>query len=67
MLHIPWPNQHWDAIYDILVQRKATKQDLPSEKIWVFNCFAKNSPAENFRLPKKSAPINYDIANSAKQ
>ena len=67
MLHIPWPNQHWDALYDILVQRKATKRDLSSEKIWVFNCFAKNSPTEIFRLPKKSAPNIYDIGNSAKQ
>ena len=28
MLHIPWPKQHWDAIHDILVQRKATEKDL---------------------------------------
>ena len=37
MLHIPWPNQHWDAIHDIIVQRKATERDLAPEKTWVFN------------------------------
>ena len=67
MLHIPCPNQHWDAIHDILVQRKATERDLAPEKIWVSNCFGKNSPAKKCRLPKNSAPGNYDIANSAKQ
>ena len=67
MLHIPWPNQHWDAIHDILVQRNATEKDLASEKIWVLNWFGKNSQAENCWLPKNSAPVNYDIGNSAKQ
>ena len=67
MLHIPWPNQHWDAIHDMLVQRKATERGLATEKIWVFNCFGKNSSAKNCRLPKISAPVNYNIANSVKQ
>ena len=64
MLLIPWPNQHWDAIHEKLVYRQATEKDLASEKIWVFNCFGKNSHAENFQLPQKSAPVNYDIPNS---
>ena len=67
MVHIPCPNQHWDAIHDILVQRKATERDLAPEKTWVFNCFGKDSQAEKFLLPKNSAPVNYYIANSAKQ
>ena len=52
MVHIPCPNQHWDAIHDILVQRKATERDLAPEKTWVFNCFGKDSQAEKFLLPK---------------
>ena len=36
---IPSPNEKWDAEYWILVQGSATKEHLPSEKIWVFNCF----------------------------
>ena len=67
MLHIPWPNQHRDAIHDILVQRKATEEEMATEKNWVFNWFGKNSQAEKCWQPKNSAPVNYDIANSAKQ
>ena len=48
MLHIPWPNQHWDAIHDRLVQRNATEKDLASEKIWVFNCFGKTRKGKIF-------------------
>ena len=32
-----------------------------------FQLFRKNSQAEKFRLPQNSAPVDYDIANSAKQ
>ena len=32
MLHIPWPNQHWHTIHDIIVQRKAQKETWPLRK-----------------------------------
>ena len=45
---IPWSNQHWDAIHVILVERKATKKDLHSEKIWAFNCFRQKLASGKF-------------------
>ena len=39
----------------------------PLKKTGFQNVFAKNPPAENFRLPKISAPVNYNATNAAKQ
>ena len=65
--YIPSPNWHGDAIRGILDQRSETKQHMPSEKCGFYITFAKDTAAENFRVPKISTPANYDFATGAKQ
>ena len=53
MLHIPSPNQKWDAIQGILGQRNETQEHLPSEKIWVFIYFRQKLAGEKVSSTKK--------------
>ena len=39
----------------------------PLKKSGISIVFAKKSPTENCRLPKNSAPVDCDVANTAKQ
>ena len=67
-LHIPSPNQHWDAIHGIIGRRGAANVYLPSEKSHGFSiAFAKCSPVKMFGPPKNSAPYNYDFAKTTNQ
>ena len=65
--HIPSPIQFWDSIHGILGQRTATSKTCPLKKPGFSIVFNKSWPAKKFRPPKISAPINYNIATTAKQ